>query len=65
MRKRINSEFFKNAGFKENNNIAIKKIQKQLLRGVLNKSFSENLQGIYRRAPMPKYDFNKVALQLY
>ena len=27
------------------------------------KKFSENMQKIYRRAPMPKCDFNKVALQ--
>ena len=25
---------------------------------------SEDMQKIYRRTPMPKYDFNKVALQL-
>ena len=25
----------------------------------------ENMQQIYKRTPMPKYDFNKVALQLY
>ena len=25
----------------------------------------ENMQQIYRRTPMPKCDFNKVALQLY
>ena len=32
---------------------------------VLIKSCSENMQQIYRRTPMPKWDFNKVALQLY
>ena len=26
---------------------------------------SENMQQIYRRTPMPKCDFNKVAVQLY
>ena len=26
---------------------------------------SENMQKIYRRKPMPKCDFNKVAKQLY
>ena len=36
--------------------------QKQPFRGVLSKRNSEK---IYRRAPMPKCDFNKVALQLY
>ena len=30
---------------------------KQPSRGVLRKSCSENLQQIYRRTPMPKYDF--------
>ena len=36
---------------------------KQPLRGVLLKRCSENMQQIYRRTPMPKCDFNKVALQ--
>ena len=40
-------------------------IQRQHSRGVLRKSFSENMQQIYRRTLMPKRDFNKVALQLY
>ena len=40
-------------------------IQKQPSRGVLKKRFSENMQQIYRRTPMPKCNFNKVALQLY
>ena len=39
--------------------------QKQPTRGVLRKSCSENMQQIYSKTPMPKYDFNKVALQLY
>ena len=39
--------------------------QKQPSRGVLKKRCSENIQQIYRRRPMPKCDFNKVALQLY
>ena len=30
-------------------------------KGVPKKSCSENMQQIYRRAPMLKYDFNKVA----
>ena len=38
--------------------------QKQPSRGVLRKRCSENMQHIYRRTPMPKCDFNKVALQL-
>ena len=38
--------------------------QKQPSTGVLRKRCSENMQQIYRRTPMPKYDFNKVAKQL-
>ena len=41
------------------------KLQKQPPRGVLRKRCSENMQQIYRRTPMPKCDFNKVALHLY
>ena len=41
------------------------KYQKQPPRGVPGKRFSENMQQIYRIIPMPKCDFNKVALQLY
>ena len=37
-------------------------IQKQSSRGVLKKRCSENIQQIYRRTPMSKCDFNKVAL---
>ena len=40
-------------------------MQKQFFRGVLRKSFSENMQEIYRRTPIAKRDSNKVALQLY
>ena len=39
--------------------------QKQPPRGVPRKRCSENIQEIYRRTPMPKCDFNKVALQFY
>ena len=35
--------------------------QKCPSRGVLRKRCSENMQQIYRRTPMPKCDFNKVA----
>ena len=38
--------------------------QKQPPRGVLKKKFSENMQQIYRRTPMLKCDFNKVALEI-
>ena len=37
------------------------KIQKQPPGGVLSKRCSENMQQLYRRTPMPKCDFNKVA----
>ena len=40
-------------------------VQKQPPRGVPRKRCSENMQQIYRRTPMPKCDFNKVALQCY
>ena len=40
-------------------------VRKQLFRGVLKKSCSENMQQIYGGTPMAKCDFNKVALQLY
>ena len=40
-------------------------VQKQPSRGILSKMFPENMQQIYCRTPMPKYDFNKVAKQLY
>ena len=37
--------------------------QKQPSRGILGKRCTENIQQIFRRQPMPKCDFNKVALQ--
>ena len=39
--------------------------QKQLSIGAFIKGCSENMQQIYRRAPMLKCDFNKVVLELY
>ena len=36
-------------------------LQKQPSRGVPRKKCSENMQQVYRRTPMPKCDFNKVA----
>ena len=36
-------------------------LQKQTLRGVLRKRCSENMQQVYRKTPMPKCNFNKVA----
>ena len=40
-------------------------LQKQPSRGVLMKGCSENMQQIYRRTPMPKFDIKKVSLQFY
>ena len=40
-------------------------LQKQPPRRVLSKRYSENMQQIYRRTPMPKCDFNKIAKQIY
>ena len=34
----------------------------QLSKGVISKNRFENMQQIYKRTPMPKCDFNKVAL---
>ena len=39
-------------------------MQKQPSRDLLRRKCSETMQQIYRRTPMLKYDFNKVALQL-
>ena len=39
-------------------------LQKQPPRGVLKKKCSENMLQIYKRTPMPKCDFNKVAADL-
>ena len=44
-------------------NCNICKYQKQPPRGVPRKSCSEIMQQIYRRTPMPKCNFNKVAKQ--
>ena len=41
----------------------INKNMKQPSRGVLRKRCSENMQRIYKRTPMSKCDFNKVAKQ--
>ena len=37
--------------------------QKQPFTGVLRKIYSENMQQIFSRTPMPNCDFNKVAKQ--
>ena len=54
-RKQLFADFFKVG--------VLTSLQKQPLRGVSRKRCSENMQQIYRRTPMPKCDFNKVALQ--
>ena len=41
------------------------KVQKQSVKGVFVKRYPKNIQQIYRRRPMRKYDFNKVAKQLF
>ena len=40
-------------------------LQKQSSRGVPMKMCSENVQQFYKRTPIPKCNFNKIALQLY
>ena len=40
-------------------------VQEQPPRRVLKKRFSENMQQMYRRTPIPMCNFNKVALQLF
>ena len=39
-------------------------IQKQPSRGVPRKGCSENMQQIYRRTTMPKYDFNMQLIEI-
>ena len=41
------------------------RVQEQPSRDVFNKRCSENMQQIYRKTPMPKCGFNKVAKQFY
>ena len=47
----------------EDLNLFILDDQNQSFRGVLKKKGSENMQQVYTRTPMPKCDFNKVALK--
>ena len=47
------------------NHVGKRFVQKPFDRGVLGKRCSESIQQIYKRAPMPKCNFNKVDLQLY
>ena len=57
----INETLARN-GLKHRKTISEK--QKQPSRGVLRKRCSQNMQQIYKRTPMPKCDFNKVALEV-
>ena len=43
----------------------INKMQKSSPTGVPRKRCSENMEQIYRRTPVPKCDFNKVALHIF
>ena len=54
----INSFIFKGKSLNSRKKF---KSQSQSSRGVLRKRCFENMQQIYRRTPMPKCDFNKVA----
>ena len=40
-------------------------VQKQPSRCAIKKRCSGKMQQIFKRAPMPKFDFNKIALQIY
>ena len=51
--------------FVKKNEPSASTVQKQPSIGVLIKRYFENMQHIYRRIPMPKCDFNKVAKQFY
>ena len=44
---------------------SFQRLQKQPSRGVLIERCSENVHQTYKRTPLLKYDFNKVAQQLY
>ena len=45
--------------------LAVHNNLRQLPRGVFSKSYSENMQQIYRKTSMLKCDFNKISKQLY
>ena len=60
------SNWLRQPPFNENQSLfQLSSLQKQPSRGVLRKRCSENMRQIYRRTPMPKCDFKKVAKQLY
>ena len=49
---------------RQGRNLSVNRCQKQPSRGVSRQRCSENMLQIYRRTPMTKFDFNKVAKQL-
>ena len=57
--------FYINEKQKDCVSLALTDNLKQPPRCVLSKRCSENMQQIYRRTPMPKCDFNKVAEHLF
>ena len=61
--KYIKNDFLKRMVIKEIEIFNQNKIQEQPFRSVLRKRGSEILQQIYRRTPMSKCDFNKIAKQ--
>ena len=61
----VSEENNSNVATQELKYISYQNIQKQTSRGVRKKRCSENMQQIYKRTPMPKCDFNKVAKSLY
>ena len=60
-----NSKFYFYFHFARLITLKFRQYQKQSPRGVLEKRCSENMPQIYRRTPISKCDFNKVAKQLY
>ena len=56
--------FYKIKSFKSSNNRSSRPEVFLLLRGVLRKSCSENMQHIYKGTPRSKRDFNKVSRHL-
>ena len=66
VRMTFSYSFLKNFNFSVWRNVCLTILfQKQPCSGVLRKRCSENMQQIYRRTLIPKYDFTKVVKQLY
>ena len=53
-----------NAAYLLSKKDSLEGVQMQPPRGALRKRCSQNMHQIYKRTPMPKCDFNKVAFQL-